>query len=102
MIISTFLAHAGEQHDTTTKAVLHMSQDPVLLWLILILLPIVIAFFTHTVFKMKLFNTLLWISFFLIGFSVYSYQNPGAHTIAALGSGFAIVFVTAILGLTSE
>lgn len=102
MIASIFFAHAGEHHESATEAAAHLGQDPVILWIILLLAPIAIAFFTHTIFKLKLFSTLLWISFFLILFSVYSYQDPGAHTLIALAGGFGIVFATAILGLASQ
>lgn len=98
----SLFAHAGEHHETAAEAAAHASQSSLLLWIILLLTPVVIAFFTHTIFKMKLFNTLLWVSFFLIAFSVYSYQDPGMHTVIALGGGFGIVFATAILGLASD
>lgn len=102
MQIYKLLAHAGEHHESTAEAAAHISQDSTLLWSILLLVPVVIAFFTHTIFKIKLFNTLLWISFFLIAFSVYTYQDPQTYTLIALAGGFGIVFVTAILGLASD
>lgn len=95
-------AHAGEQHETAAEAAVHAGQDPIILWLILLLVPVVIAFFAHNIFKLKMLNTLLWISLFLIGFSVYSYQDPGPHTVVALAGGFGIVFITTILRLASE
>jgi hypothetical protein len=98
----SFFAHAGQQHETVAEAVAHTGQDPVVLWIVLLLVPVVIAFFAHNIFKLKLFNTLLWISFFLIAYSVYSYQDPGMHTVLALSGGFGIVFTTAILGLASN
>lgn len=98
----TYFAHAGEDHETAAEAAAHAAQDPLLLWIILLLVPVVIAFFAHTVFKFKLLNTLLLISVFLIAYSVYSYQDPGLHTAAALASGFGIVFITAIVRLVSE
>lgn len=96
------IAHAGEHHESTVEAATHLGQDVVILWLVLILAPIAIAFFSHTVLKLRLLNTLLWISVFLIAFSVYSYQNPGIYTAVALAGGFGIVFITTILRLISE
>lgn len=101
-MLTSLFAHAGEHHETAAEAAAHAGQDHAMLWIILLLAPIVIAFFTHTIFKLRLFNTLLWVSFFLIAFSVYSYQDPGPHTVISLAGGFGIVFITAILGLASD
>lgn len=101
-MIAHLLAHAGEHHESATEAAAHAAQDPAVLWVILVLTPIVIAFFTHTIAKLKLFDSLLFISLFLIIFSVYTYQDPGLHTLIALATGFGIVFVTAIFGLASQ
>lgn len=95
-------SHAGEHHESVVESASHVGQDPLLLWTLLFLAPIVIAFFTHSVFKWKVLNTLLAISVFLIGYSVYTYQDPGLHTVVALGSGFGIVFITSILRLASD
>lgn len=101
-MITILFAHAGEKHESTTQAAAHLSQDTTVLWLILLLVPVVIAFFTHSVFKLKLLNSLLFISMFLIAFSVYTYQNPGAHTLVAMAGGFSIVFITALLRMGAE
>lgn len=102
-MVRSFLAHAGEQHDTVEAAAAHATQNSnLVLWLILLLIPIVITFFMHNIFKTKPLNTLLGISIFLMGYSVYTYQDPGMHTFIALALGFGIVFVTSLLRFTSE
>jgi hypothetical protein len=80
----------------------HTARDPKILWLVLMLAPVLIAVITHYVLKLKISTTLLSIGFFLIGYSVYSYQSPGIYTVMSLVSGFALVFALTFFGLTAK
>jgi len=101
-MIIQLLAHAGEVHETVVEAAKHTAQDPRVLWLVLMLSPILIALITNYLLKLKLSTTLLSIGFFLIGFSVYSYQSPGIYTVVSLVGGFAMVFALTFFGLTAK
>lgn len=101
-MITYFLAHAGEVHETAAEAAQHSAQDPMILWLVLLMIPFVIAFFSHVLLKQKVTVILLANAVFLIFFSIYSYQSPGLYTVVSLVVGFVLTFALAFAGLTAR
>jgi hypothetical protein len=99
-------AHAGENHQTAAEAAQHASggvtlSTPVLFWLALILIPLILLIGMHLL-KFKLTTKLLVLSTFLIIYSVVSYQHPGVYSVLALTTGFSIVFLLSIAGLSAD
>jgi len=96
------IAHAGEVHTTAGEAVNHSNKNSSIMWVILLLAPITIVLVAHSILKLKFSSTLLLLSLFLIGFSIYSYITPGAYTAISLVAGFTIVFTLTFAGIISK
>lgn len=106
MLAHKLLAHAGEHHETTAEAARHAASGitlstPLLFWLALIIIPLVLLLAMHAL-KLKLTTKLLVVSVFLIVFSVVSYQEPGVYSIIALSTGFGIVLLQTLAGLSAK
>lgn len=107
MEILQFLAHAGENHESASEAIQHAASGGIIIssaqlfWLALIIIP-VILYGAMQLLKWSLNIKLLVISSFLIVFSVVSYQEPGIYSAVALASGFGIVFVQTMIGLSDS
>ena len=102
VMVTNFLAHAGEVHKNAVEATKHTASDPRIMWLLLVLMPFLIFFVARKVFKLKPDVTLLLISLFLICFSVYSYHSPGIYTALSLVTGFTLVFLQVFFGLNKQ
>ncbi len=101
-MITQFLAHAGEAHETAAEAAAHNATDPSIMWLVLILTPFLLIVITHIFMKRKVTVSALVIALFLITFSIYSYQSPGMYTAVSLVAGFFLVFALMFAGLTAK
>lgn len=102
---STLLAHAGENHETAAEAAQHAAGFTIhasaLFWLVLLFGSALILIILQLV-KIQLPTKLLLLSFFLITYSIISYQNPGLYSAISLSLGFGIVLFLSLAGLSKQ